>query len=287
MPDLLTVLTRQWKLMLIVTLTAAVVAGLFAFLSPRKYLSVATALPVNSLTSDRARLFNSHIEALYSDFGTADELDRMEGTAALDTLFIAASQQMELSLHYGIADAHEGLFKAALRLKKSSAISRSAYGELKVKVWDTDPGMAARLANFLMAKLQELHQHLQNQSNVSALEKINGELERTQQDYLQLTGTPGRKEKDSIPGAGPAQTGILQARRAALSEQLQQLELMKGQYQLAVSANAPVLLVVENARPSLWPDQPRVGATVGVAFLAALLFSFFMALFIESRKRPA
>src|SRR5678815_5332905 len=102
MPDLLLVLTKRWKLILSITLLATILALIFALLSPKKYLSVATALPVNSVTADKARLFNSNIEALYSEFGLPDELDRMEGTAKLDTIYIAASEKYHLNNHYSI-----------------------------------------------------------------------------------------------------------------------------------------------------------------------------------------
>ncbi|MGZ3939284.1 MAG: Wzz/FepE/Etk N-terminal domain-containing protein, partial [Flavisolibacter sp.] len=96
MPDLLLVFSNRWKLVTAITLCATVLALIIAMLSPKKYLSTATALPVNSVTADKARIFNSNIEALYSDFGTPDELDRLEGTARLDTIFIAASEKFNL-----------------------------------------------------------------------------------------------------------------------------------------------------------------------------------------------
>ena len=152
MPDLLLVLIKRWKLILSVTVLATLLALMFSLLSPKKYLSVATALPVNSVTADKARLFNSNIEALYSDFGLPDELDRIEGTAHLDTIYIAAAEQFDLSKYYEIKDVGEGTYKAAIRLKKNTKIERSSYGELKVKTWDGNRNKSAELANFLMQK---------------------------------------------------------------------------------------------------------------------------------------
>src|SRR5690348_2624177 len=172
MPDLLLVFAKRWKLMLVITFLAVALALIIAVLVPKQYLSVATALPVNSVTADKARMFNQNIQDLYSDFGSPDELDRIEGTATLDTIFIDASKKFHLPEHYSINGNAEGFFKAVQKLKKNSKIERSSYGELKVKVWDRDRNMAAGIANFLMQKLQEIHQHLQNESNVSALKNI-------------------------------------------------------------------------------------------------------------------
>src|SRR5215217_83122 len=136
MPDLLFVFAKRWKLILVFGLLATAVALIAVLLSPKKYLSTATALPANSVVADKARIFNNNIEALYSDFGTPDELDRLEGTAVLDTIFIAAAKDFDLATHYDLPSPGENLYKAASRLKKNSSISPSAYGELKVKVWD-------------------------------------------------------------------------------------------------------------------------------------------------------
>ena len=280
MPDLLLVLSKRWKMILSVTILATILALIFSLLSPKKYLSVATALPVNSVTADKSRIFNSNIEALYSDFGLPDELDRIEGTAQLDTIFIAASEQFDLNNYYSIKDAGEGTYKAAIKLKKNTKIYRSAYGELKVKMWDRDRHMSAEMANFLMQKLQELHQHLQNQSNILALGKIKDQYSLKQKEYLQLADSLNSTNTD----LSSSKNDIIKSKLLAITPQLQQFEKMITEYEFVVNSNSPVLLIVENARPALWPDKPKVYLTVVLAFFAALLFSFLIALFIESRN---
>src|SRR3954466_3234295 len=109
MPDLMNVFAKRWKFILALTLIATVIALVVALLSPKKYLSTATALPANSVVADKAHIFNPNIEALYSDFGTPDELDRLEGTGLLDTIFIATAKELQLAGHYGINDPGEGL----------------------------------------------------------------------------------------------------------------------------------------------------------------------------------
>jgi len=286
MPDLLFVFSKRLKLISATTLLATVVALIFTIISPKKYLSVATALPVNSVTADKARIFNPNIEYLYSDFGSVDELYRIEGTAMLDTIYFAASKELHLDDHYSIRDAKEGVYKAALHLKENCRVNRSNYGELKVKVWDRDPQMAAKLSNFLMQKLQELHQHLQNQSNVFVLEKIRQEYALKQKEYLQLADSLDSKRIDTSGfNFAVAKKEIIKTKMNALTEQLQQYEKMIGEYRLAVSTNTPVLLVVENARPSLHPDKPRILPTLLFTFFSAFVFSFLVALFMESRKQ--
>jgi len=269
MPDLISIIIKRWKLIVTITLIATIIALIAALLSPKKYLSVATALPANSLIADKGRIFNQNIQELYSDFGTTDELDKLEGTGNLDTIFIAASEKFNLDQHYQINPSGESFYSAALKLKTNSKIARSSYGELKIKVWDKDKNLAAEIANFLMQQIQEIHQHLQNENNTVTLAKLKQDYTVKQNEYLQQT--------DST-------SAIAKAKQNGLSEQLQEEEKMINEYQLAINTNAPVLLIVENARPSFWPDKPKILATVLFAFFGALLFSFLLAVFIESRK---
>jgi hypothetical protein len=272
MPDLLLVFAKRWKLIVSITALAIIIALIISLLSPKKYLAVATALPANSMIADKARIFNQNIEALYSEFGTVDELDKLEGTGKLDTLFIAAAEEFKLDEHYRIGASNESLYDAATKLKKNSRINRSGYGELKVRVWDTDKNLCAQLANSLMKKIQELHQHLQNQTNQSVLAKIKEAHALKQKESLQLS--------DSVkPVSIQSQT-----RMSTIREQLHSYEKMIDEYQLAISTNTPVLLIVEPARPAVWADRPKTAQTVLLSFFGAFVFSFLLALFIESKK---
>lgn len=275
MPDLIVVFSRWWKFIIGLSVLAAVVAFIACLLSPKEYLSTATALPANSMTADKARIFNNNIEALYSDFGTPDELDRIEGTAVLDTIFIAAAQEFNLAAHYNLPSSGERDYKAAMKLKRDSKISRSGYGELKVKVWDKDRNTAAALSNALLDKIQALHQHLQNENNAAVLQRVKEDYTLKQQQY--------KATVDSMQKVSGAASDIAQAKKLALFEQLQQYEKMIDQYQLALNTNPPVLLTVEKARPPVWADKPKTTEVVLLTFFAALVMALLAALFFHSR----
>src|SRR5215217_7660679 len=161
MPDFIAVFSRWWKQIAAITVLAIVVAVIVALLLPKKYMSVATALPASSFAADKSTIFNSNIQELYSALGTADDLDRIIGTARLDTIYIATVNELNLAAHYGLEKAHEA--KAVHKLKNNTSVSKSEWGELKLKVWDKDRNYAAHIANILLQKLQSLHQNLNNQ----------------------------------------------------------------------------------------------------------------------------
>jgi len=262
------VLSRWWKQMVLITVLATLVALGLALLLPKKYYATATALPASSMATDKAAIFNTNIEQLYSSLGTSDDLDRMIGTAHLDTLYIAAVNESNLVAHYGFSTGPDGVEQAIRKLKKNTSISKSEWGELKLKVWDVDRFYAARLANTLLQKLQQLHQSLQNKSNQLILQQLKSVQQTMPQTDAMLpdSATPAKESE-----AGP----------------LHVYDKLIREYNLMVTANPPVLLVVENARPPLYPDNSAKQASVLAAAFAAALFSFLLALYLEGKKaRP-
>src|SRR6476659_998256 len=101
MPDFIAVFSRWWKRIIAFTILATLVAVSIALVLPPKYLSVATALPASSFAADKSTVFNTNIQELYSALGTADDLDRIIGTAHLDTIYIATVYDLNLAVHYG------------------------------------------------------------------------------------------------------------------------------------------------------------------------------------------
>jgi tetratricopeptide (TPR) repeat protein len=276
MPDLLIILSRWWKFILGLTAGAVILAFIITLLLPKQYLSTATALPANSLVADKARILNDNIEALYPEIGLPDELDKLEGTAALDTLFIAVANEFKLDEHYHIHTSDESIDKAVLKLRKNSNISRTGYGELRIKVWDIDRNIAAAMANSFMSKLQALHQHLQNENNLVVLQRLKEAYASKEKLFNNYS--------DSVVKTGAAQE-LMAAQKATILEQLKQYQLAMDQYELAIKTNPPVLLSVEKARPAVWSDRPKIFQILVLTAIAAFLFSFLLAVSFESRNK--
>jgi uncharacterized protein involved in exopolysaccharide biosynthesis len=272
MPDIFDLIARWWKRMLAVMLLSLLAVGIITFLKPRQYLSVATAVPASSFASDKGKIFNENIRELYSTLGTPDDLDMILGTANLDTVYLFVTDQFNLFDHYQMKERGDAArTKSASLLKKNTKVMKSEYGELKVKVWDTDKNLAPQLANAIMDKLQTIHTNLQCAGNEAAL---NGLINGKKKIQLQL---------DSIAGI----TEPLAERKKGLQEQVQQYEKLTGEYQVMVDSKPPVLIVVEKAKASKWPDRPgRMQIMIATAILS-FLFALLAALVLERKKTSA
>ena len=144
MPEITGLIKNWWKQMLAVTLLSLLTVGVITFLKPRLYLSVATAVPASAFAADKSKIFNENIQQLYSSLGTPDDLDMILGTANLDTVYLAVTDQFNLFDHYKLSEkGNAARIKAGLLLREMTKVMKSAYGELQVKVWDTDKNLVA------------------------------------------------------------------------------------------------------------------------------------------------
>lgn len=263
MPDLTDLLKRRWKQILFTVLLSTAVVAVIVFVKRQQYLSVTTAVPASTYSTDRAKIFNDNIEALYSSLGTPDDLDLVTGTARLDTVYLAVTDLFNLADHYRKKEKGEhARIRSAALLKKNTRVMKSGYGELKVKVWDTDPNLAPQLANAVMDQLQAIHTRLQNNSNEVILQG----LLRKKEQLLRQADTAG----------GPG-----------TNEQLALYEKYIGEYQLMTETKPPALIIIEKAKPAHWPDRPRRLQIITATAALSLLFTLLLALAIERNKQHA
>lgn len=265
MPDLFTLFRNWWKPMLLVLVLSLVTTGVIVYTQRPEFRSVATAVPANSYTADKAKIFNSNIDQLYSALGTPDDLDMVLGTGKLDTVYLAVARRFNLQDHYKTEEQGEAaLTKAAWLLKRNCSVVKSEYGELKVSVWDTDKQLAPQLANAVLEQLQLIHQHLQqagNEASLTAVKAMKAQVSR------------------QLDSATVEQQQVLKTKLA-------EYDRLIGEYELVLLHPTPALLVVEAARVSEWPDRPkRLQWMLGTAVLA-LLFGLLIAAVLESRKSP-
>ena len=276
MPDLFDLITKWWKQIVGLVVLSLVTVGIFVFLQPDQYLATTTAVPASSFSADRSKVFSENIEALYSNLGIPEDLDMIAGTAQLDTVYLAVTDQFNLFDHYKIQGTSERERAVAMvMLKKNTRVVKSEYGELKVKVWDTDQNLAPQLANAIMDKLQAIHRDLQSAGNEATLKGLQSGQKKlqTQIDSMDVAAKTN--------GTSP---GIISDKIKTLNDQLQQYEKLTGQYQLMVDSKPPVLVVVEKAKKPVWPDRPKRLPIMVATGLLSFLFALLVAVVLQRRK---
>jgi uncharacterized protein involved in exopolysaccharide biosynthesis len=253
MPDLFYLLQKWWKAILSIILAALAVTLAVTLMMPKKYLATATAAPASAFASDRSKLFNENLEILYSALGTPDDLDLVVGTSKLDTVYLAVVDELKLENEFDVSEKGEAArLKIATMIRKDTRVQKSAYGELKIRVWDKEKERSARIANALLSKLGSIHQFLQNLSNKNTLDALLAEKQRA----------------------------------VASSEDSFTINFDKliAQYNFLVNNKPPVLLTIEAARTPQWPDKPQLFRNLLLALGISFLFSLLLALYLEKRQ---
>lgn len=279
MPDIFQVLARWRKQVMLVVFISLLIAAAVLFLLPPKYLASSTALPANPLATDKAIVFNNNLRDLYSGLGQPGDLDRIVGTAQLDTIYLAMVDRYNLIDHYRIGEASPfSRIKAAAVLKKKTKVSKTGFGELKIQVWDKDRLMAPQLANSLMALLDSFHRDLQNKSNRNIAAGIHDLRLQLQVSVDSIRGAL------QTAGISPALARDYLSRQSLLQEQILQYEKLETEYQLMLGTEPPALFVVERARISDRPDQPAKWAVLLATAVLSSFFAIWLAVLLEKRN---
>jgi len=278
MPDFLSLFSRWWKLIAGFVLAVAVVTASILLLLPRQYLSMVTALPATTINFDKSKIFNENIQGLYSSLGGSEDLDRVLGTAALDTIYFQMVREFDLIKHYKLTKSRLPLYYGMKELRENIEVFKTEYAELRIKVYDKDKYLAARMANHLFEKFQVMHQRLQSATNERILSNLKRQYTQLQQEYV--------RDADSMQRAGQAQRELLRIRTEAITRELGQYERLINEYTLMSTTKPQVLLLVEAARPGFKPERPKLLPTFVMVCFSALVFAILLSLYLESRKNP-
>ena len=149
---------RQWKLIIVFVAISLAVASILLLLLPKQYEATAVATAGNPLLSDKAYLFNPNIDQLYSNYGSADDLDRLYGIANLDSTYKVIVDFFNLVDYYKSTGANNAIRrrKAVFGLKKDVEIQKNEVNQLTVSVWNKDPALAANIANSIIEVVQQI-----------------------------------------------------------------------------------------------------------------------------------
>jgi capsular polysaccharide biosynthesis protein len=273
--DVAEVLKRRKRLILLFTLLSGLItAAIVFFVMPPYYKSTAVVVAANPVLADKARLYNENVEELYSTFGDEDDLNRLFGIANLDTTYKLIVDKFNLINFYGIEGPnHElNIRKAVEELKDDVELKKNELYQLRISATTRDKSLSASIANSMVELIQEMSQDLWKKNYVNTLQKISASSSEIEQQFKTVADTLRNNAQ------------LLQVKKQALLEQIQQNEKVANQIKVAISNNAPALIVMEKAYPSAKADSPKKLLTILAAMLSALAFSIIAVLVFERRQ---
>ena len=189
--SLLMFILKRWKLLAIICVATAVLSFIFStplFIKP-KYQS--TALIYAPRTNSVAKIllnqenYNERLEV--KAYGTEDETEQMMqilNTLELKDIII---NKFNLIVHYDI-DTTSKYWKTKLykTFEKNCQIKRTQYGAISISVQDTDPMMAAEIANEIVSQLDTVKKAIERPRAVAAYNLLSRQLDSINKEIARL-----------------------------------------------------------------------------------------------------
>lgn len=272
---------RQWKLIIVFVAISLAVASILLLLLPKQYEATAVATAGNPLLSDKAYLFNPNIDQLYSNYGNADDLDRLYGIANLDSTYKVIVDSFNLVDYYKSTGANNAIRrrKAVFGLKKDVEIQKNEVNQLTVSVWNKDPALAANIANSIIEVVQQITAAGLKKSNEQSLFLLDSTLAGLVSKYGALVGS-GNNATGLQAGRNVA---LFDVEKTTLLEQIKQYQKTYSEVALASKNIQPALIVLQTASPWAKAGKPRVLAWLFGVLVASFSFGL-LAVLLYDRK---
>jgi uncharacterized protein involved in exopolysaccharide biosynthesis len=273
------VIQQRWKAIAIFTVVTAIVAAVTVFIVPPYFRSAATIVSANPVLADKARLFNSNIQGLYSYFGSGDDLNRINGIADMDTTYKKLVDEFELIKYYGLGGDSPAVLRsrAVSNLRSDLGFERTDQGQLKIIAWTRQKELSANLVNRMVALVTEMETAVWQNNYTQALSNLDATIADMQQRYRQLT--------DSMPADGGALRELTVARQQTLLEQLKQYQKSADEIRVAAQTRPAALYVLEAATPAARAERPAKLEIILAAAAAGFIFAWLLLLFSDRNKQ--
>jgi len=312
-------IVKWWKPIAIVTFATAIVSAAASFLIKDKFQSTVIMFPSTTHSISKALIdVQGASKADLLEFGMEEDADQMVQILNSDEIFQKIVGKFDLMKHYDL-DPEGKLAQTKLRKEYEGNISfkRTEYLSVRVDVMDTDPQMAADIANEIAAQLDTVKNRMQKERAREGLYIVQTEFNeqsafiKSMEDSLKAIRMKGINDYESQAEVLNKEYATALARgdqRAikALEEKLDILSEYGGEYvalkeglelyreqlsllkvklkEATVDATQPIShkFVVNHAYKAEKKTYPKRSLIVIFSSLAAFMLSLFVIIGIEN-----
>ena len=270
---------RRWKLITAFVAISLVVTSILLVLIPRQYESIAVATAGNPLLSDKAYLFNQNVDQLYSNYGNADDIDRLLGIANLDTTYNLLVDSFKLYNYYTTSKSNKAIRRrnAVLGLKKDVQIQKNELNQFTLSVWNKHPVVAANIANSMLGIIQKITANGLQKSYEQTLFLLDSTLVGMQSEYEAITNISRERQTPKTA------VELINAKKATLLEQMKQYQKTYSEVAMAAANVQPSVIVLQSATPAVKAGKPPVLAWLLGVLLTSTTFGL-LAVLLYDRK---
>lgn len=274
------VLQKRWRTILFFVIATVAAATVTVFLVPQYFKSTSLLVPANPALADKAHMFNSRIQSLYSYFGSGDDLDRIYGVADMDTTYKQLVDEFSLVNYYRLDDDSLPVLrrKAVMKLRNNLSLQKTEQAQLKIICWTKDKQLSSNLVNRMVAIVQETETAIWQKNYQQSLEQLNRSVSNMEQEYQVLS--------DSVSGVTGGKHELGMAKLQTLLEQIKQYRKTADECKLASDMHPAAFYVMETAVPAAKAERPDKPGILFASMIAGFIFSCLLVL-VGDRKNAA
>lgn len=264
--DVIQLLKSKWRVILSFTLLSAMVASVFVFIMTPQYKSSTTLLAGNPQLSDKARLFNQQIKDLYTNFGSGDDLDRIQAFAEMDNILQQVVHKNELIAYFDMLKTDStSLFRATELIRKQLHYIKTDKDQLIISCQTTNKNLSAKIVNDIAEESESALRKMVQENNQQVIHQLDSTAIVLKEKYNQLA-----KNNISNDDASKRLNG---AELETIIDQLDQTQKTSQEFRIALETMPHFIQVMEKGVPASeisWPNKPLI---IAIAALLGLVFS--------------
>jgi len=281
--EVLAILLRWKKPILLVTLLAAILSAGISFLLPNYYESVVVFQPSNPGLLDRSIFKKESPDKPVYMFGTKTDIDRILSLGESASIVGYAIEQYKLYDHYEIdPNGRDAEFKVGKQFLKNYEILKNSKGAVEIRLMDQNPQNAADWANDLANKIDKLNMDIIFGKKRDQVAMLEAEVQNKSKSVAKLTDSLQRmvktKPNDTIGH------NILRSFLTNNVEDLKEAQSSYDQSKAIISKDIKTLFYFEHAVPAKRKAKPVRSMIVLGCTLFAFVLMLLVAIFAEKYK---
>ncbi|MFM7023120.1 MAG: Wzz/FepE/Etk N-terminal domain-containing protein [Flavobacteriales bacterium] len=178
---LIAFLYRHFKALIIVSLSAAVVAAAVSFFIENKYRSTVILYPSNTSSISKVLINTGGAKGDILEFGEEEKVEQLLQVLHSDKVRDAVIKQFDLMKHYEIDTASPSKFTDLNQTFESNIkFKRNEYMAAEISVLDKDPVKASAIANGIAKILDDVMNNIQKERSMPGFKIV----EKSYLDFL-------------------------------------------------------------------------------------------------------
>lgn len=299
--DLLIYIWNRKVILLIVSIIAAVTSIIVSLAITEKYESIVVMFPTTGASISKS-LLSANYTGRQDAYGFGEEEQAEQLLQVLNSEEIRNRIILKYNLmeHYGIDPSEKYPYtKLANQYTDNIKFRRTDLMSVEIKVLDSDPQIAADIANDIAALIDTVYNTMKQERAKAAFELVKAEYakaERSVRDLQDSLQNVGNKISASLAFSGGSSTSQLVRALAAnggsfltltthLNHETERLSDLRQRYQEASVESIqelPHKFIVDQAYASEKKAYPKRSIIVIVSTAAAFLFTLILLIIIDS-----